>query len=88
MIAGVPLGLPYTRCNTLTVNILGSGQKRDIMSTIPSELMERAHFHFYNKSDWRSGRKVGHLTLTAAHDRQDLIAIYEQFRPYLEGTNA
>ena len=71
-LAGLPLVTPRLHSAAVMLNLLG-----DIWFTggdAPSEppwdavlALEGAHLHLYGKTEARPGRKMGHLTFTAAN---------------------
>jgi 5-(carboxyamino)imidazole ribonucleotide synthase len=61
-VLGWPLGSTAVRGSAAMVNCIGALPDRDAILAIPG-----AHLHDYGKSS-RRGRKVGHVTVTAADD--------------------
>jgi len=59
-VCGLPLGDPAARGATAMVNIVGSEPPLEDLLAIPA-----AHLHRYGKAP-RDGRKLGHVTVTAA----------------------
>jgi len=59
-VCGLPLGDPAARGATAMVNIVGSEPPLEDLLAIPA-----AHLHLYGKAP-RDGRKLGHVTVTAA----------------------
>ena len=69
--AGLPLTMPRLHSPCVMLNLLGDLWLRD--SDTPREpdwaavlALPGAHLHLYGKTEARHGRKMGHLTLTAA----------------------
>ncbi|MBU8912860.1 MAG: 5-(carboxyamino)imidazole ribonucleotide synthase [Spirochaetales bacterium] len=77
-ICDIPLGSAQIRCAAASVNLLGmpdaSGPPN--LRNIPA-LMEhpRAHVHWYDKSEVRPFRKMGHVTITAERSEDAVRAI-------------
>jgi 5-(carboxyamino)imidazole ribonucleotide synthase len=61
-VAGMPLGSTAARGPAAMVNCIGTLPDRDAVLRVPG-----AHLHDYGKSP-RPGRKLGHITVTAAND--------------------
>ncbi len=66
IMAGMPMGDVSLRSPTVMVNLLGdvwevAGGSPDWASVLA---MPRAHLHLYGKSEYRVGRKMGHITVT------------------------
>jgi 5-(carboxyamino)imidazole ribonucleotide synthase len=66
-LAGLPLSAPRVHSNAVMLNLLGdlwhdsaAPDWRDVLA------LSGAHLHLYGKARARPGRKMGHLTLTAA----------------------
>jgi 5-(carboxyamino)imidazole ribonucleotide synthase len=68
--AGLPLTLPRQHSAALMLNLLGDLWLRgEAIVTPPWDrvlALPGAHLHLYGKLEPRRGRKMGHLTLTAA----------------------
>lgn len=62
-ISGMPLGKTMPAKESMTMNLIGSGNTGPTQVLIPSELEEKAYYHLYNKKECRAGRKMGHVTL-------------------------
>ncbi|HET9728976.1 MAG TPA: 5-(carboxyamino)imidazole ribonucleotide synthase [Acidimicrobiia bacterium] len=62
-VTGMPLGDTSARFPCVMVNCIGALPDRDAVLSIPG-----THFHDYGKAP-RPGRKVGHVTITAADER-------------------
>ncbi|WP_337270047.1 5-(carboxyamino)imidazole ribonucleotide synthase [Oryzifoliimicrobium ureilyticus] len=64
-VAGLPLGITHRHSDCVMHNLIGD----DILS-VPSWL-ERADtlVHLYGKSEWRAGRKMGHVTTITGKSR-------------------
>lgn len=60
-IAGLPLGSTRLLCLATMVNLIGELPPKERVLQVPG-----AHYHDYTK-EVRAGRKVGHITLTAAN---------------------
>ena len=74
--AGLPLVAPRQHSAAVMLNLLGdlwptdaSGQRR-APDWAPVLALPGAHLHLYGKAEARPGRKMGHLTLTAATPAQ------------------
>jgi 5-(carboxyamino)imidazole ribonucleotide synthase len=70
-LAGLPLTAPRLHSPAVMLNLLGDLWFLDGESAVEPAwskvlAMAGAHLHLYGKSDARPGRKMGHLTLTAA----------------------
>lgn len=63
-ILGWPLGDVSARGSSATVNIIGAAPGTEAVLAVPG-----AHLHLYDKAP-RTGRKLGHVTLTAADDAE------------------
>lgn len=63
-VAGLPLGSCHSSSAVALYNLIGALPDRAAMLAIPG-----AHWHDYGK-DARPGRKIGHVTVTAASDDQ------------------
>ena len=66
IMAGMPMGDVSLRSPTVMVNLLGdvwesAGGSPDWVSVLA---MPRAHLHLYGKSEYRVGRKMGHITVS------------------------
>lgn len=66
ILAGMPLGDVSLRSPTVTVNLLGdvweaAGGSPDWGAVLA---MPRTHLHLYGKSEYRLGRKMGHITVS------------------------
>ena len=66
IMVGMPMGDVSLRSPTVMVNLLGdvweaTGGNPDWGSVLG---MPKAHLHLYGKSDYRVGRKMGHITVT------------------------
>jgi 5-(carboxyamino)imidazole ribonucleotide synthase len=72
-ICGLPLGDTQARCPTAMLNLIGDTQGREA-----SLALSGVHWHDYGKKA-RSGRKVGHVTLTA----DDAEAVTQRVRRIL-----
>ena len=81
-ISGLPLGNPALTCGTaVMVNLLGYEDtdsdyltQRQQIAAIP-----HAHLHWYNKTQSRIGRKLGHATIILAHaDRPQAQSLARQ----------
>jgi 5-(carboxyamino)imidazole ribonucleotide synthase len=66
-LAGLPLAAPRVHSSAVMLNLLGDLWRdgaapdwRDVLA------LPGAHLHLYGKTQARAGRKMGHLTLTAA----------------------
>jgi 5-(carboxyamino)imidazole ribonucleotide synthase len=69
--AGLPLPPPRQHSSAVMLNLLGDlwfdGQGRERVPPWPEVLaLPGAHLHLYGKASARRGRKMGHLTFTAA----------------------
>ena len=74
IMAGMPMGDVSLRSPTVMVNLLGdvwesAGGSPDWASVLA---MPRAHLHLYGKSEYRVGRKMGHITVTGDTVREAL----------------
>ncbi len=70
-LAGLPLVAPRLHSPCVMLNLLGDlwfdGDGREVTPDWPGVLaLPGAHLHLYGKAEARPGRKMGHLTLTAA----------------------
>lgn len=67
-ITGLPLGDTSLLRPTVMRNILGSGEegKSEVVGLEPALAVEGVKIHIYQKTISRPGRKMGHLTVTAA----------------------
>ena len=63
-VAGLPLGSTALRSPTAMINLIGVVPRVERILAI-----EGANLHLYGKSA-RPGRKLGHVTVTAANDKQ------------------
>jgi 5-(carboxyamino)imidazole ribonucleotide synthase len=86
-VTGQPLGTTARRCPTAAVNLLGDVDERqpatlhgeqDVLAT------EQAHLHWYGKKEVYNLRKMGHVTLTGAADR-DPTALLDAARDLRDG---
>jgi 5-(carboxyamino)imidazole ribonucleotide synthase len=70
-LASLPLAMPRQHSPAVMLNLLGDLWLRDGQSPVEPPwdrvvALPGAHLHLYGKSEPRCGRKMGHLTLTAA----------------------
>ena len=69
-LAGAPLVAPRLHSPAVMLNLLGDLWRPDAVIAEPDWravlALEGAHLHLYGKCEPRAGRKMGHLTLTAA----------------------
>lgn len=69
-LAGLPLVVPRLHSSALMLNLLGDLWQRDGAVRTPPWAdvlaLPGVHLHLYGKLDARPGRKMGHLTVTAA----------------------
>ena len=70
-LAGLPLAPPRLHSPCVMLNLLGDLWLRDGKTARPPDwsdllALPGAHLHLYGKTDARPGRKMGHLTFTAA----------------------
>ena len=71
--AGLPLTPPRQHSAAIMLNLLGdlwSGELPPDWSTLLA--LPGVHLHLYGKLSARAGRKMGHLTVTAATSQQAL----------------
>ena len=68
ILAGMPMGDVGLRSPTVMVNLLGDVWEAADGSPNWDAVLEipRAHLHLYGKTEYRIGRKMGHITATAA----------------------
>ncbi|MBF6604487.1 MAG: 5-(carboxyamino)imidazole ribonucleotide synthase [Chloroflexi bacterium] len=68
-LAGLPLGAPDATGIGATVNLLGTGRRRPArLAGLDRALADPAvHLHVYDKREVFERRKMGHLTVVAAH---------------------
>ena len=67
---GAPLPAPRLHSACLMLNLLGDLWQGDAAPDWRDVLaLPGAHLHLYGKEEARPGRKMGHLTFTAAHPR-------------------
>jgi len=65
--AGLPLPAPRVHSNAVMLNLLGELWRDGVAPAWEGVLaLPGAHLHLYGKRQARPGRKMGHLTLTAA----------------------
>lgn len=67
-ISGLPLGETSPSKASLTMNLIGEGNKGPTNIVIPEDLADKAFFHLYNKKECRPGRKMGHVTLLGSEE--------------------
>ena len=65
-LAGLPLAPPRRHSAAVMLNLLGELWQRGAPDWPAVLALPGAHLHLYGKSEARPGRKMGHLTLTAA----------------------
>ena len=64
-IVGLPFGSVSLNSPTVMVNLLGeSDGKADLIGLEEAYLDPNVHVHFYGKSESKTGRKMGHFTVT------------------------
>jgi 5-(carboxyamino)imidazole ribonucleotide synthase len=73
-LAGLPLAAPRQHSAAIMLNVLGDLWWRDGQERTPDWAAVLAlpgtHLHLYGKESARAGRKMGHLTVTAATAQQ------------------
>lgn len=77
-VVGMPLGSTAARGDTMMFNLIGSAPPAELLLAVRG-----AHLHWYEKQP-RPGRKIGHVSITAADDAE-LHERCEAIRKILDG---
>ena len=69
--AGLPLAMPRLHSPCVMLNLLGDVWLQDGVTPVEPDWAQvlqlpGAHLHLYGKTEARPGRKMGHLSMTAA----------------------
>lgn len=83
-VLGLPLGSTENLTFGLTFNLIGEGEGRTKVVGL-EELMARpgVSFHLYGKKECRSGRKMGHVTITG-NNHQECIDRFHQLHKKIQ----
>jgi 5-(carboxyamino)imidazole ribonucleotide synthase len=69
-ITGLPLGDTRLNCKAGLINIIETGNRHDLFKIVN---IPNTHLHYYGKNNSRTGRKIGHITITEAN-AEDIVA--------------
>ena len=83
-VLGYPLGKPKAIFpSSLTFNLLGDGNGKTEYDGLEKLIaFEHIHVHLYGKGETRSGRKMGHVTITG-ESSEEVMKLYEQVKNLL-----
>jgi 5-(carboxyamino)imidazole ribonucleotide synthase len=69
-ITGLPLGNTRLNCKAGLINLIETGKQIDLSKIVNRQA---THLHYYGKSNSKTGRKIGHITITE-QDIESVIA--------------